>query len=706
VIEVGRVARQVSGAALLSSGRTVMLVSAVSRDEPTPGLDFFPLTVEYREKLAGAGRIPGGFLRREARAASHEILASRLVDRTIRPFFPDGFRCETQLLATVMSYDPDGDPEALAITGASAALMISEIPWTGPVAGVRVARIDGALQLFPTRKERLASDLDLVVSVSRDGLVMVEGACHEVPEEELLEALDQAKVGAEPLLDLQDEMRAAVGVEKRAFRPPQIDSAALDRAAAIVRARGEELFAAEGKEARRAVRAELTREIVAAFETAESAAETPGPAVETTAPAAVEASSAAPGLGPEQIAERVLRDEIRRRTLGGRRLDGRGADEVRPISGEVAWLPGAHGSSIFTRGETQALVTCTLGTARDMQLIEGLGGVSRESFLLHYNFPPYAVGEARPLRGPSRRDVGHGNLALRALRPLLPEFDDFPVTLRVESEISSSNGSSSMATVCGASLALMDAAVPLRRPVAGVAMGLIVEGEQSIVLTDILGDEDHLGDMDFKVAGTERGVTAVQLDNKIGSLPREMLARALGQAERARAHILGCMREICASPRATVPPQAPQVSFLQIRPPRIRDLIGPGGRHIQSLQDETGVKVDVEDDGRVRIYAEPGAKLREAVGRIRHLTGEPEVGRIYRGRVTGLPDFGCFVELFQGIEGLVHISELGRERIEHPSQVAAMGEEILVKVTGVSNDGKIQLSHRAALGADPSEIEE
>lgn len=685
-LEVGRVARQAGGSVLLSAGRTVLLVTAVNRREPAAHLDFFPLTVEYREKMAGAGRVPGGFLRREARATTHETLCARLVDRTIRPFFPDGFRCETQVLATVMSFDPDGDAEVMAITGASAALTISDIPWGQPVAGVRVARLEGEMRLFPTRAQRDMADLDLVVSVSSQGLVMVEGNAAELPEELLLQALDTAVAGAAPLLEVQEEMRAALGAEKRTVRPPVADSAVLEKARSAVRARVGEIFGPRDKGERR----EAIDLLVAAVE-------------ETVA---LKAEDNAPGLDPRVLAERAIREEIRHQALAGKRLDGRGVEEVRPVSGEVAWLPGAHGSSIFTRGETQALVTCTLGTGQDEQLIEDPSGVRRESFLLHYNFPPYSVGEVKPMRGPSRRDIGHGVLARRALKGVLPDPDDFPFTIRIESDIASSNGSSSMATVCGGTLALMDAGVPILRPVAGVAMGLIMEGDRCVILTDILGDEDHLGDMDFKVAGTEEGITAVQMDNKIGSLRREILEQALEQARRGRLHILEQMRRICRAPRSEVPPHVPRVLLRRIRPVRIRDLIGPGGRHIQSIQTDTGVKVDVSDDGRVRIYGPPGARLHEAERRVSHLTGEPRVAGIYKGRVAGVTDFGCFVELFRGIEGLVHASELDTGRVGHPSEVAVPGEEMIVKVLGTTADGKIQLSRKAALGADASEIED
>jgi len=685
-IETGRLAAQAAGAVWLRHGRTALLI-AVAREEASAvavARDFFPLTVEYREKLAGAGRIPGGFLRREARASARETLTARLIDRSIRPYFPEGFRSETQVLATLFSFDPTGDPEALALTGASMGLTISDVPWDGPVAGVRVIVREGVPRVWPTYEERQGATLDLVVAVSRHGLVMVEGEGNEVPEEQVLAALDAATEAARPLLDVQDEMRRAIGRAKREAVASPEEAAQRARIAESLRPRMDEVFATRGKQARRDA---LERAIAA---TARAVA---GDDAEAADPA-------------RALAEAIAREEIRRRALDGQRLDGRGPEAIRPISGEVACLPGAHGSALFTRGETQALVTCTLGTAADEQMVEDPFGLHRERFLLHYNFPPFSVGEVRPLRGPGRREIGHGNLARRALAAVLPAADAFPYTIRVESEILSSNGSSSMASVCGGTLALMDAGVPLRRPVAGIAMGLIAEGDRIAILSDILGDEDHLGDMDFKVAGTESGVTALQLDNKLGSLPREVLAAALAQAQRGRLHILGEMRRICVAPRSEPPVQAPRVSVLRIRPVRIRDLIGPGGRHIQGIQQATGVKIDIADDGRVQIFGPPGARLREAEAQVRHFTGTPFVGRVYRGRVTGVKDFGCFVEIFHGIEGLVPLEELDEGRVESVASVARLGEEMRVRLLGVTREGKLQLSRRAALQADASELED
>ena len=688
-LETGRIATQADGAIWLSIGRTVMLVTAVSQLKPAAHLDFFPLTVEYRERMAAAGRVPGGFLRRETRPSNHEILGSRIIDRSIRPSFPKRYRNETQLLATVLSYEPGADTQVLGITAASAALMISDIPWAGPVVGVRVAAVDGELLAAPGAAERERATLDLVVTVSRKGLVMVEGSAEEVSEETLIAALAAAAEAAEPLLSLQERMRADLERPKRPTpeAPAHQETAAL--AAAGIRAGVERIFEGGNKQERRARERQLMDEVLETIgESAKDERETAEPLASTA-----------------EIVSDALRTEIRGRALMNQRLDGRRPDEVRPITGEVSPLPCAHGSSLFTRGETQAVVTCTLASSDSEQLVESLHGLHREAFLLHYNFPPYSVGEARPLRGPGRREVGHGWLARRALLPVLPPSENYPYTIRLDAEITSSNGSSSMAAVCGSSLALMDAGVPILRPVAGIAMGLIAKGSDFAILTDILGDEDHLGDMDFKIAGTSEGITAVQLDNKLGSLPPEILARALAQARDARLHILERMSEICAGPRDEAPLHAPKMFTRRINPSRIRDLIGAGGRTIQALQQETDVKLDVGQDGLVRIQAGPDAKLKEALRRIDFLTGEPRAGGLYRGRVTSVTDFGCFVELFQGIEGLVHVSELDAAHVEDPRQVAAAGDEMLVKVLGATQDGKIRLSRKAALNADPADVE-
>ncbi len=690
-VEIGMLGAQADGSALVRSGREVLLVTAVGAGDGSAGRDFFPLTVEYRERLAGSGRIPGSFFRRETRSGTGEILTSRLIDRSLRPLFPHEFRGETQVMATLHSYDEEGDPQALAITAASMAVHISDLPWNGPVAGMRVAIVDGAIRLFPSVSERKAATLDLLVSVGRAGLIMVEGRACETPEADVLRALEAAQTGAEGILALQERMRSEAGAHKRTLREPVAIPGMMEILEASLGSRFDHLYTAEDKITRHLSMNEMIEEAVRAWQVERDAEDNENEGI---------ASEAGEKIARE-AAEKILQREIRTRALQGRRLDGRGPADIRPISGEVDFLPAAHGSSLFTRGETQALVTCTLGRRQDEQLVEDAAGVHHERFLLHYNFPPYSVGEVRPLRGPGRREVGHGNLARMALEPILPAGEDFPYTIRIESEITSSNGSSSMATVCGGTLALMDAGVALRSPVAGIAMGLIAEGERRVILSDILGDEDHLGDMDFKVAGTREGVTALQLDNKIGSLPREILAEALEQACAGRMHILERMAAICPRTRETISPRAPQVLLRRIRPARVRDLIGPGGRHIQGIQQGTGVQIDVDDAGRVLICGKTRAAIQEAARQVRHFTGEPHAGRFYLGRVSGVMDFGVFVELFHGIEGLVP-----RAEFDNDDARPAMGDEMAVKVLGVNRDGKLQLSRKAALSVPETEIEE
>jgi polyribonucleotide nucleotidyltransferase len=684
-IEWGHLAHQANGAVLVRENDTVVLVAVVADSAPRPGTDFFPLTVEYRERFSAAGRFPGGYRKREGQASTHEILTSRLIDRSIRPLFPESFRCETQVFTTVLAFDPDGDPGLLSILGASAALTLSDLPWDGPVAGIRMARsVEGGWLAFPNAAERGASPIDLVATYSHDGLVMAEGGASELTEAELLEAFAAAHERLQPVIEMLSGLRA----DGKPKRPLDSDGAGDDLASALEAHSAPAIRAAvqtHEKQARRtllaAARAAALTELLPRHEGGE-------------------ADLAA---GFDALVERLFREEILER---GRRADGRVPEEIRPIQSQVAWLPRVHGSALFTRGETQAIVVCTLGTGQDEQEVEGLTGTARESFQLYYRFPSYSVGEVRPIRGPGRREIGHGHLALRALEAVLPAADRFPYTIKVESEIASSNGSSSMATVCGGCLALMDAGVPITRPVAGIAMGLIRSGDRQVILSDILGDEDHLGDMDFKVAGTEQGVTAIQLDNKIGAVPVSLLGPALEQARRGRLHILGEMRQALAAPRPELSPNAPRVAMVQIGRHRIRDLIGPGGRIIQALQADTQTKVDVTDDGRVRVYATRAAGLETALRRIRYLTGEPEVGKVYRGTVTGVKDFGAFVKIFEGIEGLVHVSELADGHVRETGEVAREGAEMTVKVLGVDPNGKIRLSRKQALKVPQDEIEE
>jgi len=683
VLETGRMARQADGACVVRCGDTAVLVTAVGEAAPRPGMDFFPLTVEYRESYAAAGRIPPVFGRREARPGDHEILSSRVIDRSIRPLFPDGYRAEVQVLVTVLSAEPDVEPGPLALVGASAALSLSDIPWGGPVAGARFSGRAGALAAFPSLTERAGAGLDLTVSVGPQGLVMVEGQADEVPEEELVKALVHAQRELLPLLAAQERLRAAAGRPKRPFAVPALPSEVRDAAAAW----REELRAAlqvPQKRARRdAVRATQDRALAALRERWPE-----GPA----------AASAAPAF------DALRHDEARALILEGRRMDGRGFEDVRPIAIEAGLLARTHGSALFTRGETQALATATLGTGGDVLRRGDLFGDRRERFFLHYNFPPFSVGETRAIRGPGRREVGHGMLAERALRAVLPDEDDFPYTLRVVSDILESNGSSSMATVCAGCLALMDAGVPLKRPVAGVAMGLVKEGERVAVLTDILGDEDHLGDMDFKVCGTEGGVTALQMDIKMEGLTEELLARALDQARRGREHILGEMARALPAPRPDLSRHAPRLLSIRIRPERIRDVIGPGGSIIRGIIEETGATVDVGDDGLVRVASSDVQAAREALRRVELLTAEAEVGAVYAAVARTVRDQVAFVELFPGTEGVLHISEVAPQRIDRVGDHVRQGEVVNVRVLGVDPKGRIRVSRKAALDADPTEV--
>jgi polyribonucleotide nucleotidyltransferase len=701
-IETGKIARQADAAVLIRQGDTVILVTATAAPKPREGTDFFPLTVEYRERLSAAGRFPGGYRKKEGRTSDREIIACRLTDRTVRPLFPEGYRCEVQVLATVLSYQPGTDPEVLAITGGAVALHLSGIPFDGPVAGLRLTcTTDGHWLVFAGAEDRTDARAELVISLGTKGLVMIEGEAQELPEAEIVKAIQVASDAVGPLHALMEQARAAAGKAKRAFVPPAPDAEveplvrelATERLRAALRTPGKHLRGEAVDAVKEAVRRELSMRLPA----------------RAAADDAAFGDSASLGVGLSAAADEALsrlEHELLRRAIieDGVRADGRSTTGIRPIACEVGLIPRVHGSALFTRGETQALVVTTLGTGRDEQESESIYGTVRERFQLHYAFPPYSVGEVRMLRGPGRREIGHGNLARRALEAILPTAEAFPYTIKIESEITESNGSSSMATVCGGCLALMDAGVPVRRPVAGIAMGLVQEGGAAAILSDILGVEDHLGDMDFKVAGTAEGVTAVQLDNKVGSLPLDLLERALAQAHIGRVHILAEMAKALAGPRKQLSAFAPRIEVMKIRPHRIRDLIGPGGRHIQELQADANVKIDVQDDGTVRIYAAEAGSLPYAKRRVWELTGEPEVGKIYRGTVTGVKEFGLFVRLFQGIEGLVHASELAEGSIREVSSVAAEGETLVVKVLGVEG-GRIALSRRQAMGVREEEIE-
>lgn len=672
-IEVGRMAKQADGAAVVQYGETVVLVTVVASDKPREGVDFFPLTVDYQERTFAAGKIPGGFFKREGRPSEREILACRVVDRSLRPLFPDGFSCETQVVATVLSADRENDPDTAALTGASVALQVSDIPFRGPLAAVRVGRINGHLLINPLQSQIETSDVNLIVAAGREAIVMVEGGARIVPDEVMLEALFFAHESIQPLLDLQDEISRMMGKPKRSLVLPARDPDLVGRVRELAAPKVRETFSVLGKQERALCLAEVEAEVGSALG-------------EEYAGREKEISEAF-----EEVTREVLRHLVLHE---GRRIDSRGSKDIRPVSCQVEALPRTHGSALFTRGETQALVVTTLGTSSDEQKIDALIGEQYKKFMLHYNFPPFSVGEVRPLRGPGRREIGHGALAERALQPVLPSEEEFPYTIRIVSEILESNGSSSMATVCGGTLSLMDAGVPIKAPVAGIAMGLVKEGEKVKILSDILGDEDHLGDMDFKVAGTAEGVTALQMDIKIAGVTRELMREALYQAREGRLYILDVMGRTLAQPRHEVSEHAPRIVTLKIKQDKIRDLIGPGGKVIRGIIEETGVKINVEDDGTVYVASSDEDSMARAVEKIERITAEAEVGKVYRGVVRKTVDFGAFVEILPSTEGLVHISQLGPGRVRQVTDVLKEGDEILVRVLEIDRQGKIRLGYK------------
>jgi polyribonucleotide nucleotidyltransferase len=674
-IEVGKVAKQASGATWIQYGETVILTAAVASKDPIDK-DFFPLSVEYREKTYAAGKIPGGFFKREGRPTEKEILSSRLIDRPLRPLFPDGYRNEIQIMSTVLSSDQANDSDILGITGASAALMISDIPFPEPVSAVRVGLVEGKLVLNPTFQELEQSQLDLVVAATDTNVVMVEAGAREVAEGKIVEALEFAHQAIRQLNKLQHELKARVGKPKRTFPLPVRDETLVK---SVASAYGDKVKTANRiaeKKARQDALDAVLQEAVTRFEESN-----PGSAKTVKHVIA-------------EIEEREVRHLI---VSEHRRPDGRGFDDMRAVTAETGILPRTHGSSLFTRGQTQALVVATLGTKVDEQRVEELEGQSWKSYMLHYNFPPYSVGEVRPFRGPGRREIGHGALAERSIEPLIPTDVDFPYTIRIVSDILESNGSSSMATVCGGSLALMDAGVPIKTHVAGVAMGLVKEGDQFAILTDIQGVEDHLGDMDFKVAGTRAGVTALQMDIKIAGVSYQLMADALEKARKARLHLLDIMEAAIAKPRAELSPYAPRIYIMMIDPDKIREVIGPGGKMIKKISAETGTQIDIEDTGEIRIAAFSGADGDRAREIIRSITEDPEIGRIYQGTVRRVVPFGAFVEISPGKDGLVHISELEDRRVERVEDVINEGDSVLVKVIGIDREGKIKLSRKQAL---------
>ena len=675
-IEVGRMAKQADGAALVRYGETVVLVTAVAAKDLKLDTDFFPLTVDYQEKTFAAGKIPGGFFKREGRPSEKEILTCRLIDRSIRPLFAEGLRCETQVIATVLSADRENDPDVVAMLGTSIALHVSDIPFNGPLAGVRIGRIDGRWVMNPTQSQLEESDVDIFLSSSRDAIVMVEGGAQVVPEEEILEALFAGHEAIQPLLQIQEDIRREIGKPKRHVPLAQLDHAVTRRVEDLALTKLRQALEVPEKLERYKRIAEVKSEVVPL-----ALAEFPDKQKDIKG-------------AFEELKRNVFRGLVIQKE---RRIDGRGLKDVRPITCETGVLPRTHGSALFTRGETQALVVTTLGTTSDEQRVDALIGEHFKKFMLHYNFPPFSVGEVKFLRGPGRREIGHGNLAERALVPVLPAEDGFPYTIRIVAEILESNGSTSMATVCGGSLSLMDAGVPVAAPVAGIAMGLIKEGEHVRVLSDILGDEDHLGDMDFKVAGTADGVTSLQMDIKISGVNREVMHQALHQAKEGRLHILGIMNATLPAARTSVSGHAPRIITLRVRPEKIREIIGPGGKVIRGIIEATGVKMDVEDDGTVTIASIDAAASQKAVEMVQRIAAEAEIGKIYKGTVRKIVEFGAFVEILPGTDGLVHISQLAPERVRKVSDVLKEGDEVMVKVLEIDKQGKIRLSRKEAL---------
>jgi polyribonucleotide nucleotidyltransferase len=675
-IETGKLAKQASGSVVVQCGETMVLVTAVADKENKPELGFLPLTIEYQEKMAAVGRIPGNYFRREiGRPSEQEVLTCRIIDRPLRPLFPEGYCSETQVIATVLSADQQNDPDVLALIGASCALTLSDIPFDGPIAGARVGYVAGEYILNPTRNELKSSRLDIIVACSRKAVVMVEGKADALSEEEVLAAIFFAHEQIQPLLDLQDQLRLTNGRVKRIVQPTVIDE--------VLMAKGSS-FAEEGMQAVIAIADKMERGQFYDQLKAKVVAE-----LNEDGTRGKEISSLLSMYKKKAMRAKIVDDGVR--------IGGRGFNEVRAISCEASYLPRTHGSALFTRGETQALVTATLGSERDQQRVETLEGEQSNRFMLHYNFPPYSVGEARGMRGPSRRDIGHGALAMRGLSAVLPTEEEFPYSIRVVSEVLESNGSSSMATVCGGSMAMMDAGIPLKKPVSGIAMGLIKEGGKVIILSDILGDEDHLGDMDFKVVGTEDGVTSLQMDIKIDGVDRDIMGKALAQAKEGRIHILGEMAKSISKSRANVSDHAPKYYTHKINPDKIRDIIGPGGKIIKELSAEYDAKIEVDDSGMVKMFCNNSENANALVERVKQITAEVEVGAVYKGIVKTIKDFGAFVEIMPGTDGLVHISELDVKRVEKVTDVVNEGDMIEVKVLEVDNRGRIRLSRKALM---------
>lgn len=677
-LETGRIAKQADGAIWATYGDTVVLATAVASQNAKPGVDFLPLTVDYQEKTYAAGKIPGGYFKREGRPSEREVLTSRLIDRPLRPLFPEGYYFETQVIASVLSADKTGVSDVIGITAASAALAVSSIPFNGPIAGVKIGRVNGQFVVNPDLETLETSDLHLVVAGTADAVMMVEAGANELPEATMLEAIELAHSEIKKIVAKIEELRKLVGKAKRVVVQEPIDAALTEQVRALVAGPIREAILIPNKSARQERLDQVLAEAVAKLKSDEPNRDR-------------HVKIIFHGLEYTEVRNMILEKRVR--------ADGRGPADIRPITCEVGVLPRAHGSAVFTRGETQSLAVVTLGTADDEQRIDALEGEYMRTFMLHYNFPPFSVGEARPLRSPGRREVGHGALAERALKSIIPGKDKFPYTVRIVSEILESNGSSSMATVCGGTLALLDAGVPIKEPVAGIAMGLIKEGDQVLVLSDILGLEDHLGDMDFKVTGTKNGVTALQMDIKIGGITSTLMREALSQAKAGRLHILGCMAQALTEPRTKLSAFAPRIFPMKIKQDKIRDVIGPGGKMIRSIIAETGVKISVEDTGDVTIASSDEASAQKAIEMIKRLTEEVEVGKIYRGTVRKIMDFGAFVEVLPGTDGLVHISQLAHHRVKAVTDEVSEGDQVMVKVLEIDKQGKIRLSRKEAMPA-------
>ena len=678
IIETGKLAKQADGAVTVRYGDTVVIVTACAASQAREGIDFLPLTVDYREYAYASGRIPGGFFKREAKPTEKEVLTSRLIDRPLRPLFPEGWGRETQVIAFLLSADPENDSDVLALTGASAALSISSIPFSNPIAAVRVGFVEDEIVINPTFSERKLSDLDLIIAGSSDAIMMVEAGAKEVTEDTMLKALEEGHAAIRQIVAEIEKMASAIGKQKTEVVGKSIDP--------TIKSELESQVLIPLAEAMR------VKDKIDSYAQVDNVYSS---LVESISEDDAERKSVVSPVFKE-LKEKILRDEVLER---GQRLDGRRFDEVRDIWSEVSVLPRVHGSAVFTRGETQALVTATLGTADDQQKIESVDGESYKRFMLHYNFPPFSVGEVKFLRGPGRREIGHGNLAERSLAPMVPTEEAFPYTVRVVSDILESNGSSSMATVCGGTLAMMDAGVPLVRPVAGIAMGLILDEENGrhAVLSDIAGAEDHYGDMDFKVAGTSDGITALQMDIKVSGITTEIMQEALAQARKGRLHILEKMGATIASPRESISTHAPRIITIQIPVGKIRDVIGPGGKTIRGIVAQTGVKVDVEDDGRVNVASTDETSAQKAISIIEELTASPEVDKTYLGKVQRITDFGAFVEILPGIDGLLHVSEIAHYRVNDVRKELNEGDQVMVKVINVDPSGKVRLSRKALL---------